>query len=285
MSFDFPVSAYIKCPICQEALELQQKSVVCKNRHAFDYASAGYVHLLPSNQMRTKIPGDDAKMVNARHSFLNCGYYSCLCDALSHTLCDLASQKTLSVLDIGCGEGYYTQAFSSALMAKGMTPYVVGIDISKHALKLAAKRFQNICCPSFFSVASAYHLPLQNETMEAAVNVFSPLATEEIYRVLKKDGYFFYVVPAARHLWQLKEILYDVPYENKEEKTDYLGFVRKDCVSIRTEIEVIGQESIQALFSMTPYYWRSPKAGAQRLQSCDVLKTQVEFDLWIYQKK
>ena len=70
-----------------------------------------------------------------------------------------------------------------------------GFDISKFAVQKAAKR-----CPELdLAVASAYHLPVADEAVDLVLNVFSPLAIEEFRRVLKKGGYYMYVVPAARH--------------------------------------------------------------------------------------
>ena len=61
------------CPICKSRLEQEERRFACKNGHSFDLAAAGYLHLLPSNRMRAKIPGDNKQMVQARRDFLSKG--------------------------------------------------------------------------------------------------------------------------------------------------------------------------------------------------------------------
>jgi 23S rRNA (guanine745-N1)-methyltransferase len=35
---------------------------------------------------------------------------------------------------------------------------------------------------------------------------------------------------------------------------------------------------------MTPYYWKTPKAGAERLAQLDTLTTEIAFDIHVYEK-
>lgn len=43
--------------------------------------------------------------------------------------------------------------------------------------------------------------------------------------------------------------------------------------------------AIQDLFAMTPYYWKTPKEGAERLAKLEVLQTEIEFRFVIYRKQ
>ena len=43
-------------------------------------------------------------------------------------------------------------------------------------------------------------------------------------------------------------------------------------------------EHIMALFGMTPYAWKTPKEGVERLRGYDALDTQIGFDVHIYKK-
>ena len=104
-------------------------------------------------------------------------------------------------------------------------------------------------------------------------------------RVLKPGGRFLYVVPSARHLWQMKEVLYDVPRPNEVKLTPYEGFRYLEVAEVRDTITVRGQEHIHALFQMTPYYWKTPKAGAERLAQLTELTTEIAFDIHVYEKE
>jgi len=125
------------CPVCGEDLLKQNqnnnKSLVCKNNHSFDYARSGYVNLLTANRKKTKLPGDNSLMVNARRNFLSRDFYKPMSDKLCEVVDSFIPCKGV-VLDAGCGEGYYTKNVYKFLSENGKSPYVYGIDIAKCAV-------------------------------------------------------------------------------------------------------------------------------------------------------
>ena len=123
-----------RCPICSSPLRRGERAYTCPKGHSYDIAREGYVHLLPANQKHSKAPGDDKAMVAARNRFLSAGHYGPLELALRYT----GEQVTL--VDSGCGEGYYTAGVVSALGQDGRTVEAAGVDISKFALRHAARR-------------------------------------------------------------------------------------------------------------------------------------------------
>ena len=186
-----------------------------------------------------------------------------------------------AVLDNGCGEGYYTAGIYRALCEAGKTPVMAGIDISKPILRLAAKREKNVQ----FAVASSYRLPAADGSVDLLINCFSPLAIEEFRRVLRPGGHFIYVVPGEMHLWEMKQVLYDHRYVNEVKETPYEGF---RYVSIRHITDVIHLEDpadIQALFGMTPYCWKTPKAGVEKLCKLTQLDCRIAFDIHVFEKE
>lgn len=272
--------SFFCCPVCGAPLERAGGALRCGKGHSFDTAREGYTHLLPPNRKHSAAPGDDKGMAAARRTFLSKGYYAPLRDAL----CDLALRCTgdaPAVLDAGCGEGYYTGGIHRALLAAGKQPRTAGIDISKFILRYAAKAEKDI----EFAVASSYHLPVADQSVELLINCFSPLALEEFRRVVRPGGAFLYVVPAADHLWQLKEVLYDQPYANEEKETPYEGFAYEAIVPVEDTITLPSQADIQALFQMTPYYWKTPRDGAARLAALPELTTDISFRFLVFEKK
>ena len=276
------MTSLFRCPNCAAPLTRQEGRYGCPNGHSFDISAAGYTHLLVANQKHSKNPGDDKAMVHARTAFLDGGYYA----PLRKTLCDLAVQhcagkEHCALLDCGCGEGYYTAGVAKALAEAGISAKIAGIDISKFALKKAAKR----CPDGEFAVASAYRLPLEDASVDLLLNIFSPLAIDEFHRVLKPGGVFVYAVPSAKHLWEMKQVLYDRPYENEVRREDYPGFRWVGVEPVRETITLQNSQHIMALFGMTPYAWKTPKAGVERLASLETLTTQIGFDFHIYSKE
>lgn len=263
------------CPICAAPLERGERAYACPNGHAYDKAREGYVHLLPANKKHSKAPGDDKGMAEARRRFLSGGYYGHLLAALCALGAEYAPPGE-AVLDSGCGEGYYTAGLWEAL---GRPP-LAGIDLSKPSVRLAARRVPE----GEFAVASVYHLPVADQAVDLLIDCFSPLALEEFARVLKPGGWFLYVVPGARHLWELKQVLYDRPYPNEEKQTPYPGFAYRAIREVDFTAHLPDPQTIQDLFQMTPYFWKTPKEGAARLAALPSLDTTVSFRVHVFQK-
>ena len=260
------MKSLFRCPVCGGPLDREERVYRCADRHSYDIAKEGYTYLLPPNQKHSADPGDDKAMSAARRDFLSKEYYAPLLNTLCSRILPLVGEHPV-ILDAGCGEGYYTAGIRAALTAAGKTPAIAGIDISKSILRLAAKREKQV----EFAVASCYHLPFADETADLLLDCFSPLAIDEFRRVLKPGGHFLYVVPGADHLWELKRVLYDAPYPNEEKEVDFT-------------LHLANQADIQSLFRMTPYCWKTPKAGVERMEALENLDCQASFRIHIFKK-
>lgn len=265
------------CPICGGALERGGGCYRCHAGHSFDAAREGYVNLLPANRRHSKTPGDDKEMAAARARFLEGGWYG----PLRVALCGLVERYAPAppvLLDAGCGEGWYTQALAEAAAAKGGR--TAGVDLSKPSVKRAARR----CPAGEFAVGTVYHLPVADASVDVLVDCFSPLAAEEFARVLRPGGTFLYVVPGPRHLWELKAILYEQPYENEEKGEEYPGLRCRDVVPVETVFTLPDRQAVKDLFHMTPYYWKTPKSGAQRLETMNRLTVTGQFRIHVLER-
>ncbi len=265
---------YFLCPVCGEKLTEHEKGAVCVNRHSFDKAKSGYINLLPNN-LPAGNHGDNKLMINARHSFLEKGYYLPLREILCSVIGKYAGENSV-IIDAGCGEGWYTKGICDFLE----NPEILAVDISKDAMKIAAKRDKKIKC----AAASVFRLPLENECADILLSVFSPLCESEFDRVLKKGGYFVYVIPGKNHLWELKKAIYDNPYKNevKPYSMDKFAFVEKACVDgvMKTESE----EDVKNLFMMTPYYYKTSEKDAEKLFSSPPTEITYSFEILIFKK-
>ena len=179
-----------RCPLCQQSLTQHHNSFVCAANHSFDLAKEGYLHLLPVQQKNSKVPGDSPLMMQSRRDFLNAGYYQPLSDAVNQYFSTVLPQQPV-VLDLGCGEGYYSNRLMQALADKELKLY--GLDIAKTAIKKAAKSYPAIK----FCVASAWHLPFADQSFDAALKLCAPCEPQELARVLKTDGLLLAAVLTA----------------------------------------------------------------------------------------
>lgn len=268
-----------RCPLCAAPLAREGGACRCPGGHSFDVAKEGYVHLLPPNRKRSALPGDDRDMVRARREFLSKGYYDLLLNTICNQILAFSGEAPV-LLDAGCGEGYYTSGVLRALRAAGKRPRAAGTDISKLALRAAAKRERE----AEFAVASSYRLPLADGVVDVLLNCFSPLALEEFRRVLRPGGRFLYVVPGPEHLWEMKEILYDKPYPNGEKETPYGGFAYREILPVDGRVHLNCREDVQSLFRMTPYFWKTPRAGAERLAALEELAVRISFRVHVFEK-
>lgn len=270
-----------RCPLCRTKLLKNERALKCEHGHSFDISAEGYVHLLPANKMNSKVPGDSKEMAASRSAFLDKGYYEPLLKELERTVLELSENEEPAMLDCGCGEGYYTANIAKELKNRFPKAKIAGFDISRPSVRRAAKRTKEVD----FAVASVFDIPVSDKSFDILLNVFSPLSIDEYKRVLKYGGYYVYVVPAARHLWQLKAAIYDTPYENREEDIPYEGFEHVETRKVRYETLIKTKEDIFALFQMTPYYWKTSAKGAEKLSAYESLLTEVAFDIHIYKKE
>ena len=273
------------CPVCQKELEPGNGALRCPAGHSFDVAKEGYVNLLLASRMRTKAPGDSKEMVAARHRFLNGGGYEPFARELARLCARMAAQKPkengpLRILDAGCGEGYYDSILCQELERQGLAYQLAGFDISKAAVRLAAKRR---IPGARFAVASSFAAPVADGWADVILNVFSPFAGQEFRRCLAEGGRLIYAVPTARHLMGLKDVLYDTPYQNPAQQVEYEGFAQAGETLVETDLVAEGS-AVQDLFAMTPYYWKTPAQGSARLAECRRLETPIGFRFLIYDK-
>ena len=270
----------LKCPVCNEALNKENNSYLCENKHTHDIAKEGYVNLLLAQHKRSKSPGDSDEMIRSRQSFLNKGYYKVLCDAIVQELSSMPQKFEQNILDVGCGEGYYMQGIVEASTNNNLSLW--GIDIAKSAVKLAGKRKMN----ATLCVASAYDLPFFDEHFSSIVSVFSPVLASEIERLLKSDGNIIMVGPAEEHLNGLTAHIYDevLPHKGNYSVIDESeNFRLKKQVEIKEEI-VVKQEDILDLLRMTPYYWQISVEKKEKILALSELKTTVHFYVRVYGK-
>lgn len=259
------------CPICGESLTKQDRSYVCNNRHSFDIARQGHVNLLPVQHKRSLSPGDTAQQVVSRRAFLDGGFYA----PIQQELCAMAKDLGCSgpVLDIGCGEGYY-----SAALAEEMGAELLGLDISKEAVRYAAGRYKN----ATWICASAAHLPVKDQSFGLITSLFALTMPEEFKRVLRPDGAFIQVLAAEDHLMGLKNIIY--PQLHRKEKfttPDIPGFHLAESRKLQFTFTVEGQQ-VQNLLCMTPHVYRIGKEGAERLRQTETLTDTASCVLNLY---
>lgn len=272
-----------QCPLCHQPLQRLDKQWRCENNHQFDNAKEGYVNLLPVQHKRSKQPGDSAEMMLSRRTFLEGGHYQPLRDRVVSLLDEHLDAKAQALLDIGCGEGYYTSAIEQGLNTRRQMQ-VYGLDVAKVAIRNAAKRYGSNSEGSVeFCVASSHRLPFADNSLDAIVRIYAPCKAPELHRVLKSAGLVLTVAPGPRHLYQLKGLIYNEVQLHSDVEERLEGFERVSTESLRYEMSLNGKQAFD-LLQMTPFAWRATEAVMQDLSQRETFACETDFVISLFRR-
>lgn len=241
----FASATAFSCPICQENLTLLENSLKCNNRHSFDLAKFGYVNLAP--QIKQSANYDKENFQN-RQQILESGFYHAILEAVSDLLAN--SETSTTVLDIGCGEGFYSRKLQESHPDKTFYAF----DISKDSVQIAAKSEANWAVNWF--VGDLARLPIKDASMDILLDIFSPANYGEFHRVLSKDGILIKVIPTENHLKEIRQKVQDQltkkDYSNQDIKEHFQGHFTILSNQTASLTKTITPDQLQALLSMTP---------------------------------
>lgn len=261
------------CPHCQALLTSQDKHWHCENGHGYDQARQGYLNLLLVQHKNSRQPGDTPAMLACRQAFLDGGHYQPVSDRINQLFTE---QTPGTLLDMGCGEGYYTARLAAAL------PHcqVAGLDISKDAIIKACRRGREIQ----WLVASSARLPVPDSSLDAALCVFSPWSWDECLRALKPGGQVLLVGPDADHLMSLREKLYDSIHPTPElikALPDGLQIVNDQTLRYALNLN---PADLANLIGMTPHGFRSRPERQQALLATGLPSLEVAMRMVLLQR-
>ena len=241
----FASASAFACPICQENLTLVEGSLKCDHRHSFDLAKFGYVNLAPQIKQSTNY---DKENFQNRQQILEAGFYQAILEAVSDLLA--SSETSTTVLDIGCGEGYYSRKLQEAYPQATFYAF----DLSKESVQLAAKSDASWKVNWF--VGDLAHLPIQPKSMEVILDIFSPANYAEFERVLKAEGVIIKVVPTSSHLKEIRQLAQDQLTKQSYSNQEILEHFEDHCQILSSETvsltKSLTPEERQALLTMTP---------------------------------
>lgn len=269
----------LTCPVCQSPLARHDRQLRCENNHSYDQAKQGYFNLLLNTAKSSKQPGDNAAMVQARSAFLNGGHYQSISDTINQLAIDFLlqnAQEKCQILDLGCGEGYYTERLHTALNDHLIDHEFYGLDISKDAVKTACKRSKDIN----WLVANANHAPFEKNSMHLIMNVFNRIMPKALAQLCHENGRVFIASAGAYHLQQLKEAIYTTPkfveFDAIAAMSDDFHHEHRQTLDFTMSLP---PQSTQHLLAMTPHAWRSSPEIQQGLMAQEQLDLRVQINL------
>lgn len=263
----------LMCPVCRERLELTDRTWRCANNHSYDVAKQGYVNLHVVQHKHSKNPGDTVASVQARRAFLGQGFYAHLQKAVVNKLRQLRIEN---LLDIGCGEGYYTDAMQSEVMQ------IVGVDIAKNAVQVAAKLNENVT----WVVGTGAVLPVLDHSIDVCTSLFSPIPEQEILRVLKPKAYLLVVTPGAEHLLKMRQALFEEVHPHEPSK--FVNQLSQHSKLIDEELVTaplnLSQVDLKNLIAMTPYAYKAKVERREVLEANSTFSVDAQFQIYVFEK-
>ena len=269
----FATASAFSCPICQENLTLVETSFKCSNRHSFDLAKFGYINLAP--QIKQSANYDKENFQN-RQQILEAGFYQAILDAVSDFLA--SSETSTTVLDIGCGEGFYSRKLQESHYDKTFYAF----DISKDSVQIAAKSEPNWAVNWF--VGDLARLPIKDASMDILLDIFSPANYGEFRRILSKDGILIKVIPTENHLKEIRQKVQDQltkkDYSNQDIKNHFQEHFTILSSQTASLTKPITAEQLQALLSMTPLLFHVDQS---KIDWSDLTEITIEAEILIGQ--
>lgn len=263
------------CPVCGQPLTKDSNCWRCENRHSFDIARQGYVNLLTVDRKHAKHPGDTKEMVAARKAFLDGGFYRPIAETVTALTAPLAPR---TVLDAGCGEGYYLTQLQKALPETEFA----GLDISKDAVRFAAVRNKQ----ALWLTGTAAALPFPDGSFDGVLSMFALTVESEFARVLTDQGWYLQVIAGPDHLMALKQIIYpEILRKDKVLHAELNGFRLECSETLEFSFTIDSNDQVRNLLSMTPHFWRISKDGAARLAETDCLTDTAQVIFNLYRKE
>lgn len=265
----------LACPIDGGLLVLSGRQLSCAEGHSFDLAREGYVNLLPVQHKKSKHPGDSKEMVLARRQFLASTAYAPIANKLAEVVAAyLPAVDDLTLVDAGCGEGYYLDCLRQQLFASRQVN-TLGVDISKPAIVSAAKKYKH----TTWLVGSNHQLPLLPNSVDVVLCLFGFPAYGRFKSLLKPGGIIVLVDPGPEHLIELRELIYPT-VKRKAVSTlheaEALGFTLSGQVDLQYQCKGVNQAQLQNLTLMTPHFYRASSEGKAAVAQLAQLDLSVD---------
>lgn len=263
----------LACPKCHEALTLENKSYKCIHNHCYDIAKTGYINLLLNPDKSCNHPGDNKDSLLCRKTHLNQGYYDGILNEVVNYI-KTHHQDHMHILDLGCGEGYYTYQMKKRLDDQS-TFY--GLDISKDGITMATKYTKDI----YWIVGNSKNIPVLDHSLDVITALFTVVNKDEIKRCLKPDGYMIHVTANPYHLVEFKELIYD-EVKMKSDEFIRLPFDIIESYDYKEKIHLKNHEDSLNLLKMTPHFYHIKKEKRHILEELGEFDVTIDIRITVY---
>lgn len=263
----------LACPKCHEPIVQIGNSYKCEAGHCYDLSKSKYLNLLLNPDKATNNPGDSKESLIARKAYLTKRYYDVILNNVIDCIKKYRSNDNLDILDLGCGEGYYTRGLKEVFNQDT----VYGLDISKEAINMATKYTKDI----YWLVGNSKNLPIVDHSLDFITALFTVVNQNELQRTLKPGGYIVHVTANANHLIEIKELIYD-EIKVKSDKYIRLDFETVESYDLVKKVKIDNREDALNLLKMTPHYYHIKKERRSVLDTLNSLDITIDVKITVY---
>ena len=264
------MNSILICPKCATSLHYHQDSqgFYCDNKHHIDKNAQGYWSFITSPKFKGAI--ESRQQLRSKRFLMASGLFSPLMDKLASSFNNLADGKpNVQHLNFSCTDGLYLRHLAENNNAEDMTHW--GVSEAENSLFAANKEntSANLILTPFKK------LPFADKSLDIVSLFDVALKGKECLRVLKDSGRLLLLVPGPRHLWQLKQQVYD----NLVEKPLLLNLPKQIEVVNSEAITFTGDitgEQAMTLLEMNNLAWRVNDQLKHDIKSHSV--SGLEFD-------
>lgn len=263
----------LACPKCHEPLIQEGKTYKCSQNHCYDIAKSQYINLLLNPDKSTNNPGDNKDSLLCRKSFLNQGYYDVILNEVVKYIKN-HFHENMHILDLGCGEGYYTYQMKKHLP----NTTVYGLDISKDGIMMASKYTKDV----YWIVGNSKNIPIVDKSLDIITALFTVVNADELKRCLKDNGYIIHVTANNKHLIEFKELIYD-EVKVKSDEFIRLPFHVVESYDFIQKIHLNNREDTLNLLKMTPHYYHIKKEKRPVLDTLNEFDVTIDIKITVYE--
>ncbi|WP_166805818.1 putative RNA methyltransferase [Jeotgalibacillus sp. R-1-5s-1] len=264
---------HLTCPVCQEKLAVNETSLICANRHQFDIAKNGSLHLLKKS-VKTNYTKE---LFQARRYLMDeVGFFYPVTDQIVQLV---QNEQGLKILDAGCGEGTHLSYILRKCEGNDFTG--IGMDLAKDGIQTAASHDES----ALWITADLAKAPVENDSIDIVLNILSPANYREFSRLLTKRGRVIKVVPRTGYLKELRQHYFDEEYTNEETTAAFYDqFDVVDKITVQ-HTQQLDHAAIAALVRMTPLSWRADQDKVQSFLDKKMAEMTIDVDILIGVKK
>lgn len=235
--------SYLRCPLCHSPFEIVNKSLICQSGHCFDIAKKGYINF--SQRRKDRVYGHD--LFKNRAEVFEMGLFVPIITNLNQLISEYIFPANSILLDVGCGEGYYTKNINY-LNCAGR----VGLDLAKEGIMMASTKDKE----GLYVVADLANIPIADDSVGLILDIFTPANYKEFKRVLMPEGIIIKAIPREGYLKELRKVASGL-LRKEEYDSSEVGQYTERNISIMASKRVSYTKSIsideaKKIASMTP---------------------------------